>query len=239
MRMRLVRNLFGLALLCALGGVLAGFGGSIPDLVSALKGAAPPLSRLITEQVMAILSEGYSRAPAVMLGLAGAAAVPMLWLGGLVVARYTRRRLIASETAARVRRSRQVTPGPFSRTPAWIELEGDERLDLETGREIICMGRDANNQFALGDRSIDHVEAVIQRTVEAEFVLIDVSGAGTVRVNGRQPSRAALKDGDRIDVGGGHVAFRRAPGDEAKRPREPLALRPRVGEADQTSAGAV
>jgi pSer/pThr/pTyr-binding forkhead associated (FHA) protein len=59
---------------------------------------------------------------------------------------------------------------------------------------------------------VQRYHAVIERTPEAAFVIIDVSGEGGngVRINGERQARARLFDGDVIELGRTRLTFESA-----------------------------
>ena len=87
-----------------------------------------------------------------------------------------------------------------------IELEGQQARGLayETRSEQIVIGRDAAAHFAIPLTSVSRFHAVINWD-EAVYVLEDKGSRHGTSVNGRlleSGERKALRDGDRIEIGG-------------------------------------
>ena len=169
-----------------------------PDVHRALAAAASHFDDM--------LRRGFARQPAAMLAIAGAAAVPLVAIVAAVL-RLIRRPPSGHLTAAG--RQAGARPGEWQAAgTAWIEIENrrDGRLDIG---EITRIGRSDDCDLALGDASVDHTHALIRRTSDSEFIIIDVSagdGAG-VAINGRRLRHGRLRDGDRIDLGAMCVVF--------------------------------
>jgi pSer/pThr/pTyr-binding forkhead associated (FHA) protein len=79
--------------------------------------------------------------------------------------------------------------------------------------QVIRIGRHADNDVRLSDRSVHRHHAVIERTPDEAFVIRDVSGkdGNGVRVNGERTERAKLADGDVIELGRAKLRFENAP----------------------------
>jgi pSer/pThr/pTyr-binding forkhead associated (FHA) protein len=76
--------------------------------------------------------------------------------------------------------------------------------------EILRIGRHSDNDIALDHASVHRHHALIQRTPDREFVLVDLTaGTGNVLLlNDRRVDRSAgLRDGDRIMLGETTVTF--------------------------------
>lgn len=157
-----------------------------------------------------VFSRGFQRSPAITLAIASLAAVPALAIAA-VVARKLRERCNrkatdnagpdAGEMAAR-------------RASAWIAVEGREQPRIRLEGEITHIGRDAENHLAVSGDGIEAIHAVIRRTLDADFMIFDVSGrnGGGLLVNGRPLSSARLAHGDRIVLGATALVFHRFQG---------------------------
>ncbi len=171
------------------------------DLQQVLEAAASRLDDMIRS--------GFARQPAAMLGIAGAAAVPMIALAAAlfrVIGRARSRTVPASGRRDGAHGREWPAAGA-----AWIEIENRRGGRLDIG-ELTRIGRSVDCDLALGDASVDHTHALIRRTSDRGFVIIDVSagdGAG-VAVNGRRLRQGRLRDGDRIDLGAQCVVFHQA-----------------------------
>ena len=96
---------------------------------------------------------------------------------------------------------------------AWIDVDGPGRRRLRIAGELVRIGRDEENDLRLEDPNVHRHHALIQRTADAEFVILDVSGmrGNGLAVNGRRLARASLRDGDLIELGTTRVRFRCEP----------------------------
>jgi len=189
---------------------------SLPALADTQKGTPPgtvlqlgmePLHQRVMDaarQVGAGVAEAYERSPVMVMGLGLAAALP--WLATLIaITRAVRRRA--------ERRNADTHPvvdaAPLA-DKAWIEVgEGADRLPLAFTGEILRIGRHSDNDIALEHEAVHRHHALIQRTPDNEFVLMDLT-AGTgneTLLNGRPAARAPLKDGDRIALGNSILTF--------------------------------
>lgn len=150
-----------------------------------------------------MMRTGQGRVPTVLVGLGMIVVVPVIALFALAVhgARRLARSARAREAAETARLLRPAS--------AWIDIERPRRSYLKIKGELLRIGRDHENDLQLEDANVHLHHALIQRTPEAEFILLDVSGAkgnGTM-VNGRRLARTRLKDGDIIELGSSRVRF--------------------------------
>lgn len=191
--------------LAALGGGLAAAAKAGAMDVEALRGAAQWLA---AKAAMA-LAAGLDRSPALVAGIAGLAAAPLLAVLALAagtLAALGRRRGGAGRSPAPSDGDGAVSPT----AEAWIEVGDAAAQPIRIAREMVRIGRDADNDVVLAESDLDSFHAVIARTPERGFVVFDTSGGGRgVRVNGEPRATAALADGDRIALGGAAIVFRR------------------------------
>jgi hypothetical protein len=155
--------------------------------------------------------EAYQRSPVLVLGLAIAGALPLL-AGFVALGRAMRRR---RETAV-VRVAGSSDSRARIGDKAWIEIAqgGDGDGDAVSAPvmfagELLRIGRHSDNDIALDHASVHRHHALIQRTPDQEFVLVDLTaGTGNVlMLNDRRVDRAILRDGDRITLGETGVTF--------------------------------
>jgi hypothetical protein len=153
------------------------------------------------------IAEAYQRNPILVIGLAVAGALPLL-AGIVALGRATRRRRKKAAVRAPVLPDDRVRIGD----KAWIEIapgaDGASAPVLFAG-ELLRIGRHSDNDIALDHASVHRHHALIQRTPDQEFVLVDLTaGTGNVLLlNDRRVDRAALRDGDRITLGATGVTF--------------------------------
>jgi hypothetical protein len=96
---------------------------------------------------------------------------------------------------------------------AWLTVEGTGAGTLPLDTRRMRIGRHRDNDVPLADAAVDRYHAVIERTPEAAFVIVDVSGkdGSGVRINGERQARAQLFDGDVIELGRTRLKFECAP----------------------------
>ena len=173
----------------------------------------------------AALALGYLRTPEMIIGIGMALALPFVALASVSVHWMARRRANRARTARWLKgypprhdtaRAHGANGDPNSgrcaKAHAWLEFaDKSGARDLVIGGELLRIGHDADNDLALPYQGVQPFHALIRRTPETEFVVIDVSGAGGkgIAVNGRRFRSCPLRDGDRIELGGVAVTFHR------------------------------
>ena len=153
--------------------------------------------------------EAYQRNPVLVIGLAIAASLPLI--AGLVALGGVMRR--RRQTGV-VRAAAPLDDGVRIGDKAWVEIapggggEGALAPIMFSG-EMLRLGRHSDNDIALDHASVHRHHALIQRTPDQEFVLVDLTaGTGNVLLlNDRRVDRAALRNGDRITLGETAVTF--------------------------------
>ncbi|MBV9670241.1 MAG: FHA domain-containing protein, partial [Acidobacteriales bacterium] len=103
--------------------------------------------------------------------------------------------------------------------PILVLHQGNERKAVPLSRMPFSIGRSADRDLVLNDSRVSRSHASIYRTDEGDYELRDEqSRFGTV-VNGETVKSRILKDGDRIQFGGGGsaVVFRTHPEDAPSR----------------------
>ena len=154
-----------------------------------------------------ILDRGFQRSPFAVLGLLAGLALPMTGVTILIARRMVRR--LTREPDRPIDPDLGLGHGPLA-GQAWITVAGPRRREIALAREVHRIGRDDDNDVTLtGPASGTY--AIIHRTPEQEFIVIDVGGASGpgLEVNGNRCTRAALVNGDRIGFGPAHVTFHR------------------------------
>lgn len=199
-------------------GAAAG-GVDIVDAGSAVNGESPAPGLLSAaadtgagawRQLLYWVSEGYQRAPALMLGLTVLLAVPPLALAGRLVARrrpspettqLIGRRSSRGEGRQRLTTARtEISAWP---TEAWVEVADHPGQRYVIGRTLVRIGREGDNEICIGAGTVHRYHAVIRRTTDGDVVITDLSGeeGNGVLVNGTRVAEARLKQGDRIHIG--------------------------------------
>ncbi|HEY7669737.1 MAG TPA: FHA domain-containing protein, partial [Hyphomicrobium sp.] len=162
------------------------------------------------EQVRHWVSQGYQRAPALMLGLTILLAVPPLALVGLLV---SRKRPSPETTQLIGRKSSRGDGGQRMTTvraeisawptEAWVEVDGLPESRRVIERTLVRIGREEDNEICLSAPTVHRYHAVVRRTTDGEVVITDLSGekGNGVLVNGKRVAEARLAQGDAIHVG--------------------------------------
>ena len=214
--------------------IAAGSGSDLASGAWAHAGSLAVSGGALLGRLPALVAHGYLRTPEMIVGLGTALALPFVALASVTVRWIARRRASRARTArlldGRPQRRDKILAlgmksGPCARVDAWLEIADKAGArDLVIGGELLRIGHDADNDLALPYQGVQPFHALIRRTPETDFVVIDVSGAGGrgVAVNGRRLRSCPLQDGDRIELGGVAVTFHR-PG--RGRPDQPLASR--------------
>ena len=168
--------------------------------------------RLGLEGARALLAAGYARAPALLIALCAFVVLPAVALLSLLVQLMAgRRRRWAAIRAAQLRAADAEPVGDMPATSemplwseeAWLTVDGPGLRTLPLDSRLIRIGRDQENDVRLPDASVHRYHAVIERTPEAVFEIVDISGedGNGVLINGARQSRARLCDGDVIKLG--------------------------------------
>ena len=163
-------------------------------------------------RIPSLVAAGYQHAPEMIIGLGTALSFPLVALASFVIRWATRRRRdrLRLDRAARISR---MDHGPPPEAKAWLEVDGASgSQDHQILGEMLRIGRDVDNELALADSGVQQFHALIRRTPEAEFMVIDVTGVegAGIAVNGLRLRSSRLRDGDRIELGHTAMTFHRA-----------------------------
>jgi FHA domain-containing protein len=171
--------------------------------VSAIAGRILSTGYRAAEMAYATIRSGQERAPAVVIGLGVLLVFPLAAMLTLAAQGRRRRRAALARQAAEA--SALLRPAG-----AWLDVDKPRPAYHKMEGELLRIGRDRENDLRLEDPNVHLHHALIQRTPDAEFILVDVTGGkgnGTL-VNGRRMARARLRDGDLIELGNSRVRFR-------------------------------
>jgi hypothetical protein len=158
------------------------------------------------------IGESYHKAPALVLVLAVLITLPPLAIAGLMMRRQKRE----GDVTLRLSRSSQRTgrPETTSRTvalsawptEAWVEVAGQRFV---IGRAMVRIGREADNDICLTEKTVHRYHAVIRRSSDGEVIVTDLSGpeGNGVIVNGARVGESRLKSGDVIAIGEVKLSF--------------------------------
>ena len=170
----------------------------------------------------ALLQGGYERAPTLVIALCAFLVLPAVALVSFfvqaIVSRSARRAAIRT-AELRAADAEPSTEMPNAEIPlwshaAWLTVEGSGGVGtLPLASRLIRIGRHQDNDVRLPDTTVHRYHAVIERTPDEAFVIVDLSGQGGngVRVNGERQSRVQLADGDVIELGRTRLKFESAP----------------------------
>ncbi len=164
--------------------------------------------------VQAAIFESYRVAPALMLGLALAASLPLLTMLNKII-----EPLMRSPDA-----TRRYKPGPEDKFEAEIpDVEGSHHrapfVEIENGgrgmrcailRDMLRIGREDDNDVRIPSRSVHRYHAAIHREDFDDWHITDLTGVESngLIVNGKRCCEARLNDGDLIQLGPGKLRFR-------------------------------
>jgi len=157
------------------------------------------------------IAYGYRAAPALMLGLAVLALLPLLAASGRLLA-LRRRHREASRTPQPDDEDVSIdTMGDKAALPghAYVEVIGANNAHYAILHDMLRIGREDDNDIRIPNRGIDCYHAAIHREDLADWWITDLSGrdGNGVKVNGQRCGDARLRDGDVIDLGPGRLKF--------------------------------
>jgi pSer/pThr/pTyr-binding forkhead associated (FHA) protein len=83
-----------------------------------------------------------------------------------------------------------------------VELAGSGQRHV-IGRAMLRIGREADNDICLSEKTVHRYHAVVRRTTDGEVVVTDLSGAdgNGVLINGTRVGEGRLTKGDVIGIG--------------------------------------
>jgi hypothetical protein len=145
-------------------------------------------------------SSGYQQAPLVMVALAALLLAPMLALAGLAL----RREPVARRESVRVSEDPSTVP-----QNAWVAVEGDPDTPRALVNQMLRIGRQDDNDLCLANKTVHRYHAIIYRSDEAQYIIMDLSGAkgNGVVVNGQMVTQSALASGDTVQLGEVRLRF--------------------------------
>ncbi|HPG88231.1 MAG TPA: FHA domain-containing protein [Hyphomicrobium sp.] len=160
-----------------------------------------------------MITRGYQVAPALMLGLALLAVVPMIAVMSPIVFHATRPE--AATRRYRPNADASIVPeysgAVVSGAPiAYLEIVGVAGSRCTITRDMFRIGREDDNDIRIPSKDVHRYHAAIYRQHLDDWHIADLSGmtGNGVRVNGRQCRDVALCDGDIIELGPGRLRFR-------------------------------
>jgi hypothetical protein len=162
-------------------------------------------------QAFTLVQGAYLRAPTLVLALTAMLILPavaVISVATRAVQRYRSRRATRRDAGTiSVSGDMPDTAALPMRSQAWLTIDGVGTVAL--AGQVARIGRHRDNDIRLADRSVQRRHAVIERTPDEAFVIVDVSGkvGGGVCVNGQRTERVQLADGDVIELGRARLKF--------------------------------
>ncbi len=148
----------------------------------------------------------YDAAPAIMIGITLVFTVLLLAMISWLI-RYMMSGTSKSEEI--VLRSIPIS-GWKARGLLIVADEAGKSHNIDFG--LLRIGREADNDVQLMYDTVHRYHAILERTPEAEFYILDVSGCdgNGVRVDGERIQRARLRGGELIEIGPAKLQFQLA-----------------------------
>jgi transcriptional regulator with GAF, ATPase, and Fis domain len=110
------------------------------------------------------------------------------------------------------------------RVPRFILDENLRRTVLDLDKEVVFVGRSAENEIPVMDLRASRRHCKVERH-GTQYLLVDMGSQNGTRLNGQLVERAGLKAGDEIGVGQARLWFEKAPPPDAPPdPRDTLIL---------------
>ena len=150
----------------------------------------------------------YAKAPALVLGLGVALAIPAIATTGALLRallRPSRRRpptVIASG-------EQHTRPASAWRQRAWLERADNVGARYRIAKGIMRIGRETDNDLCLMEPTVHRYHAILERTPEAEYYITyigdpDLDG---LRIDGRAARRQRLRGGEILEIGAIKLRF--------------------------------
>lgn len=167
----------------------------------------------LSRSAQSAITRGYHLAPALMLGLALLAVVPMIAIISPIVFHFGQHGAATRRYRASV--SEDVTndiSGDMAThsTIAYLEVVGAPGRCFSIDRDMLRIGREDDNDIRIPSKDVHRYHAAIYRQHIDEWHIADLSGksGNGVRVNGKSCRDGLLSDGDIIELGPGRLRFR-------------------------------
>jgi hypothetical protein len=153
------------------------------------------------------IERAYARAPLAVVAFAFGLVLPV---AGLVTWQLRLcARLVARSLSRPVHEPPDATP-PLRAAVGWLDIGRDSPRRIHLAADLHRIGQDADCDIRIDGAGTGALQAVIRRTPEREYHLIDMSGPSepAIRLNGASFRVATLRDGDTITAGEMHAIFR-------------------------------
>lgn len=169
----------------------------------------------VRQHLEGILAAAYDRAPALVMVLAALFIIPMIALLALLAHALRLqwgwlKPITIGPATARAEDDNGIAAGLPRR--AQLLIEGRAPAALPTSPALVRIGRHEDNDIRLAHASVHRHHALIHRTSDDEYVIVDLSGreGNGVLVNGQRLPEARLAAGDEIVLGTVSLRFEQA-----------------------------
>ncbi len=150
----------------------------------------------------------YAEAPALVLGLGVALALPAIATTGAIV-----RLLLRGSRAPDIDPIPTVKTRPLSawRQSAFLVLAGNNSYEINQG--MVRIGRESDNDLCLSDPTVHRYHAVLERSPDAEFMISYIGDPDHdgLLINGRAAQRQRLRGGEVLEIGSIKLRFALSP----------------------------
>ena len=150
----------------------------------------------------------YAEAPALVLGVGIALALPLIALASAVI-----RLLLGYSKPVPVINTPTARTQPVSlwRQHATLELANAESFQINQG--IIRIGRETDNDLCLSHPTVHRYHAVLERSPDAEFMISYIGDPDHdgLRIDGRAAERQRLRGGEILEIGAIQLRFALSP----------------------------
>lgn len=148
------------------------------------------------------IRERYQEAPELVLGLGAAMALPFIAGCGLGLQLMLARKSPVSRMGSG-RPVKTIPPSSWKKAGQIevISQRGPVRFDV--AHDLVRIGRAEDNDIRLAHETVHRYHAVVEKSPDMLFTIVDVSGDGGngVKVRGVPVTQARLVDGDEFEVG--------------------------------------
>jgi hypothetical protein len=184
-------------------------------LVGAATVALAPLAMSVPRTVyldfaslaFAAVEHSYQTAPALVIVIAVALALPLLTVG-LMPARSLHSSNLPANAADDPANPEEPVVMPGGQ--AYVEVRvGDQDIECALLRDMLRIGREVDNDIRIPSQAVHLYHAAIHREDDEDWHITDYSGTAFSHmvVNGRRCVEARLNDGDVIQLGPGRLRF--------------------------------
>lgn len=149
----------------------------------------------------------YSQAPALVLGVGLALALPALAVSAALIRMILRN--TSSNSSVDTFESRTVRTVPISAWDQSASLEMTDNSCYPIQQSIVRIGRETDNDLCLCDPTVHRYHAVLERSPDAEYSIRYVGDPDRdgLLINGRAAQRQRLRGGEVLEIGAIKLRF--------------------------------